>query len=463
MIAHLRSRRRTALITAAAVFAVLVGATASWGYWTSQATVTTSASSADLTVSTANFGSVTARLANESLTSTGTVTIQNSTSTSSTQSAQVTVTLSATGGDGYRGNFSLAVWNQATAACTAATPPASLVNAAATWASGGSFVADFTPGQSRTYCVRTTSQRATGTWPASGAVSFTPQVNAAIALGNYSGSASATASLTTEHLYPLHNPTTSNAHWYYIHGWNSANLAHCLDYFNAEVQVGGWQCKDVGTRNQAWRFEAVAGKPGYYVIRTNQGSGGPVMQVDGNRVIMAGAVSGRLTQQWTLQASSTSSSARPRYQLVSASTGQCVVKGAANGLVTMANCDSTANQSYLVVRTMYSGVDGTGDTISCAVVGGSYRITSTGATPGMRYEARLDGSTYTAQAAGGGTLTIDVPTTTGNDQTWTLEVYEVGPGGDTGTRVARGSAERDRSGPRWYRQYSYSCSLSGMG
>lgn len=471
MRAMLRTRSRLAAITGIAVLSLLVGSTATWAYWTSQASATVSSSSAQLTVATADFGSVTATVANEALTRTGTVTVTNSTSTASTQAGQVTLTFSATGGDGHRGNFRFAVWDQAVAACDVATLPSLEVSGG--WDTGGSFTADFTPGQSRSYCVRTTSQRATGTWPSSGTVTFQPRVDAQIALGNYRGDASGTATLTTQHLYPLHTPTATAQAWYYIHGWDDGGGEHCLDYYNAQARVGGWPCKDSGTRNQAWRFVAVASNPGYFVIRTNQGATGPVMQATGSEVLVTGAVANQASQQWTLQRAAAgfanSGYSRPYYQIVNRATGQCLTKPSASGLTSMANCDGGADQRYVVVRALFSGTNGSTPTVSCTYDGaGTFLVTVTGGAPTMRYELRVDGDYIIGGATdGSGSMSRDFGWDTAglplpNGTAVPFELFEdVGPNtdhaNDPGTRVAAGTISRGATSA------TGACSLSGMG
>ncbi|WP_084038480.1 RICIN domain-containing protein [Demequina sp. NBRC 110053] len=458
-------RRRLALIAGLATFAVLAGTTAGWAYWTTQASVTAPASTANLTVTTANFGSLSATLANEALARTGSFTVTNNTTTSSTQRAAVTLDLSATNGNTYRGNFGYVVWRSTAGnPCTAAaTPGPSLVPSGTTWANAASFTTvsgdGFAAGESRTYCVRTTATRTTENWPANGSVTFTPRVDARISLGTYTGAANATATQASQFLFPLHTPTTGASVWAFIHGWQGGSTAHCLDHFSGQSNVGGWPCKTTGVTNQSWQFTSTGG--GYYTIRTNQ-SNGLLMQQTGTGITM-NAASNAQNQRWTLQRTNTgASSVRAAYQIVNESTGQCITRPATDVHATMENCDGGADQSFLVVRNLFSGTGGAPSTVQCSVVSGNYRITTNAATPNMRYEARLNGAVVANTANGSGSLTIDIATSTGASASWTLELYEVGPGGDAGTRVAIGEASRTRSGIIFI-SHSYGCSLSGMG
>ena len=84
-------------------------------------------------------------------------------------------------------------------------------------------------------------------------------------------------------------------------------------------------------------------------------------------------------QQWMIQKNGagyvSGSAVRAYYQFINASTGQCLTYAAVNettaalNQLTVDNCDGTASQQFLVVRTMFSGVGGAPDTVSCALYG----------------------------------------------------------------------------------------------
>jgi hypothetical protein len=473
------SRRRIAAVAAIAVFTVLAGASASWAYWTTQATASVTVKSADLTVTTANFTSINKTFANETLVGTGSVTVTNSTTSPSSQKGQVTLTFTGTGGAAYRGNFSFVVWLSTVAnPCTdAATPGTTL--ASGTWGGTTTYVtpggSGFSVGESRTYCVRTTVAPATTTWPASGAPSFTPQISAAIALGNYSGTASATGTQQAQYMFPLASPVTSTTTWYYIHRVFTAGN-YCADLESGTGPNGiAWPCKSSGTANQSFRFDAVTGKAGYYTIKSNITAGTVLQQnATGTPVTSVAVVAGQANQQWMIQQTSTSyvgTATRYFYQLINASTGQCLtyvtVNGtsAANNQLQMANCDGTASQQFLIVRTMFSGVQGATDTISCSYAAGTtptFTVAMSAASANTRYEVRIGGTAVgngTTDASGAGSVGV-LRTSVTSNSTQAYEVYEdTGATGDAGTLVATGTFTRGSSTSTT----SNSCTATGMG
>lgn len=474
MSALTKVNRRVAAVAAVVVFTTLVGASSAWAYWTTQATAQVTANSADLTVTTANFSSISKTFVNESLASTGSVTVTNSTAGSSPQQGKVTLVFSATGADAHRGNFSFAVWlSTAANPCTsAATPGATL--ASGTWGGTATYVTPngggYSIGESRTYCVRTTVATAAAAWPESGSLLFTPRVAATIALGNYTGAASATATQQTQHLFPVYNPPASPTTWNYIHRvFTTPAGNYCADLEGGSGPNGiGWPCKNSGTANQSYRFEAVSGKAGYFTIRSDVTAGIVLQQnVTGVPVTAVAAVSGQANQQWTLQTTPQNYSAgevtRAFRQFVNASTGQCLTYASVNGTTAalnrlqMENCDGTASQRFLVVRAMFSGANGGPSTVSCSYASSNYTVRLDAATPNMRYELR-EGTTVvegiTADGSGKGSFSrargsVSMGTTN-------FEIYEdSNAAGDAGTLVATGSFSKGI--------LSNSCTASGMG
>jgi hypothetical protein len=473
-----KARRRVAAVAALGVFAVLTGATATWGYWTTQGTATVTTGSANLTVTTANFSTLGKTFANHSLVGTGSVTVTNSTTSTSSQLGAVTLVFSATGAATYGSNFAFVVWLSTGAnPCTdAATPGTTL--ASGTWNNTATYTtpgaSGFAVGESRTYCVRTTVNPA-ATWPASGAVTITPRVDASIAVGNYSGTASATATQQTQYLFPVYSPTTTTGAYFYMHrvftGTTTGN--YCADLEGGGGPNGiGWPCKSGGTTNQSYRFDAVSGKPGYYTIKSNI-TAGPVLQqnTSGTPVTAVAAVVGQVNQQWTIQQTGTSyagTSTRYFYQVINASTGQCLTYATVDGTsaalnqLQMANCDGTASQQFLLVRTMFSGVNGATDTVTCSYTNPNFRVGFTAGTPNMRYEIRIGGTAYTnvtLGATGTGTLSLPRTSLSGNG-TFDYEIYEdTGATGDSGTLVASGSITRANTA----NSGSNVCSITGLG
>jgi|GEM_PF-1557039 len=470
-----RANRRVAAIAAVATFATLVGASASWAYWTSQATAQVTADSADLTITTANFGTVSKTFGNENLVGTGSVTVTNSTVSSSTQKGAVTLVFSATGSTAaLRGNFAFTVWlstgaNPCTDAATAGTTLASGTwNAGTTYATGAAGA--FSVGESRTYCVRTSIANPATAWPSNGTVTITPQVTGSIVLGNYSGNAAAiTATQTTQYLFPVFTPVTTAGAYFYIHRVFTTPVGnYCADLEGGAGPTGiGWPCKTGGTSNQSWRFDAVSGKAGYYTIKSNITAGTVLQQnASGAPVSAVAAVAGQANQQWLIQQTSTSyagTATRYFFQFVNASTGQCLTYAAVNGTTAalnqlqMVNCDGTASQQFLTVRTMFSGVNGATDTVSCSYTNPNFNVALSAAAVGQRYEMRV-GATVVAATATAGTATLTFPRSS-LAATADYEVYEdSGAAADPGTLVASGTLTRGTSNAN-----GNSCTASGLG
>ncbi|MCR6712551.1 MAG: RICIN domain-containing protein [Demequina sp.] len=471
--------RRVAAVAAVGVFAALAGASASWGYWTTQGAATVTVDSADLTITTANFSTVSKTFGNQTLVGTGSVTVTNSTVSTSAQKGVVTLNFSAAGSTAaLRGNFSFVVWLSTTAnPCTdAATAGTALVTS--NWNTGGSYTTGtagaFSVGESRTYCVRTTIANPATAWPSTGTVTITPRVAGSIALGNYSGAATAlTATQTTQYLFPVTTPNTASTAWFYIHRvfTNAAATNYCADLEGGDGPNGiGWPCKTGGTTNQSWGFEAVSGKAGYYTIRSNITAATVLQQNStGVPVTSASFASGQVNQQWMLQQTATNyvgaTATRAFYQIVNASTGQCLTYAAVNGTTAalnqlqMANCDGTASQQFLVVRTMFSAVNGGTNTVSCAYANPNFTVTFSAATPGMRYEMRRGTTVVSSSTFGaGGTGTVVVSFDDAADGAF--DIYEDSNAtGDAGTLVASGTinkGNRASSGTN-------ACTVTGLG
>ena len=183
------------------------------------------------------------------------------------------------------------------------------------------------------------------------------------------------------------------------------------------------------------------------------------------------ATAGQANQQWMIQKNGTGyvsgGAVRAFFQFVNASTGQCLTYAAVNGTtaalnqLTVDNCNGTATQQFLVVRTMFSGVGGTPDTVSCAYANPTFTISFSAAAPNMNYELRIGGTavaTGTTNAAGVGTLTYPRSSLAANSTT-NYEIYEdTGATGDAGTLVATGTLTRGSSNTN-----GNACTVTGMG
>ncbi|QEO14085.1 ricin-type beta-trefoil lectin domain protein [Agromyces intestinalis] len=497
MMAPIGRNGRIAAITGIVALSLVTASSAGWAYWTSQATVNLTASSADLTITTDNFPSLEHVFLNESLAHTGSVTVTNTTVSSSTQGSQVELTFSGTGGDAYRSNFAFTVWLQTgDNPCTAeATPGPAL--ASGTWGDGDTYTTPpdegFLPDESRIYCVRTTATRATTNWPPNGAMSFTPQISAEIVRGNYSGAASASTTQSSQYIFPVYGPPTADTAWFFIHTLATGPERRCLDVSGGNSAPGatvlGIVCKNADVANQAWRFVPIDGKPGYYQIISNLSNTLAIAaEPTGTALHTATSSPANVQQHWTLQKTDVGFTnamwERWRYQIVNDGTGLCMTTGLLPGTngISLAPCERLDTQIFFVVRTMFSGInaDPDTDTIFCSFVTGPpapdepsgtqpvprfvYRVTA--GTPGMRYDVHFINSAGqlvwpggVSVGANGMATWSNATTTNGLAGTGTLEIYEDvdNPNAgnvDPGTLIARGSLSNVTP---------QSCSLTGMG
>jgi hypothetical protein len=336
-------------------FLVLASTTAGFAYWTGSVSMTSTVSSADLTISTANLTSATFN--NGALASQGSITIKNSTVTTSTKVAAVTVKVVGTnvGTGNLASIITRQMWTTSDpTTCAAATVPTGTA-AAVTWGTTTTLTLNLAPGISASYCVRSVVPSRGSVAVSGGTQTLTPSVTGTITLGNFTGTATATASQVTQAIYPVTTPVVGRYYWIRPNFTNPA-YDYCLDVSGGATTAGtiiiSYGCKTSGTSNQQWKF--TAGATDYYTIAPRNAT---PLRMDNNSststntgIIVDTAGTGT-DQQWQLQAVSPGV-----VQIVNSLSGMCLTSpdgsavGSAQNLgqITQTPCVGGQFQQFLL-------------------------------------------------------------------------------------------------------------------
>ncbi len=332
-------RRRfatTATVTAIVLSSVLIGTGTSYAYWSATANANVATTSGDVEVAVGAFTTTT--LANHRREVTFPVTVtNNSVQNNAATLANLSITLNADPANvGFSANADVAIWDQAAAACTTATPP---VLATGTWA--GVTASGLTIGKAspKTYCVRTTLARASSAGSATGTNSFTARVSATASVGNLTDTDVRTAVQSTEHIYPA--GSVSAATRWIVH--QGSATGECMDVSGGGTSAPGtdvirWnQCHR--ETNQQWQFLPAA-TSGYVHIRPQSSPATSVIVTSGTTVKVQ-TQTGAANQQWELQ-----SKGGAQYQIVSLDTGLCLTAATSGSAMTTSACSGAATQSF---------------------------------------------------------------------------------------------------------------------
>jgi ricin-type beta-trefoil lectin protein len=365
-------RIKLAIASALTAFLVLAGTTTGFAFWTASNSVSSTVGAATLSMATTNFTSVGYTFGNESLVTTGSVTVTNTTTTTSTQNGTVTLTFGPAATATLAGKVTATIWSTASSAnCTAAaTVPSGAT--IALWSTSPVLTASLAKGASAVYCVRSSIATRESVASAGGTLTFQPQISGTISVGNFTGSASATTTQSTQYIY---TPQTADVtHWNWIRPNFTSSYNYCLDVSGAGNTSGtlviSYGCKTSGAANQNWKFVA-SGATGYYTI---QSRGATALRIDDNSSAVSGgsitvntAATNPATaqnQQWQLQQVSTNV-----YELVSAYSGMCLTSpggtGQNLGNLTQAPCSGTVYQQFKVSQALES--------FTCAVSGSNWK------------------------------------------------------------------------------------------
>lgn len=373
------SRRRVPLIAGIAAFLLLLGGGGAWAYWTTSVTATGTLSTKTVSVTQANFPSLSATYLPSSLTSTGSFTMTNTGALAGTVTAQITAAGALAAG------LPVQAWTVASAsACTAAaTVPGSAVSGS--WGSL-TLSASAAAGASVYVCVRTTIPDWKPLAVAGGAQSTTPSV--AVSLNADGWVATTTAATNTQQtagMYPL-TPNffdPGKSRWFTIRAKAANGI--CLDV-SSSAGAGGtvisWSCHN--DSNQRWEFVPVSGtNQSLVTIRPRHAMGTRIDYSTTGVQQLQNYAAGDLTQQWYVQQFDAST-----YQLVNAATGMCL---------NLRSVQDGSNMSTVTCNTATARLTFTREplTIGFNIVTGVATIGFGSDAPGVVRLQRQDGASWT--------------------------------------------------------------------
>jgi hypothetical protein len=401
-------RIKLGIASALTGFLVLAGTTTGFAFWNTSNTVSSTVAAATLSMTTTNFSSLGYTFGNESLVTTGSVTVTNTTASTSTQNGAVSVTFGPAASATLAGKVTATVWTTASSSnCTAgAIVPSDATSAL--WSASPVLTTSLAMGASVIYCVRSSIASRELVATSGGSLTFQPKVSATITVGNFTGSANATTTQSTQYIY-----TTSTAdltHWNWIRPNFTSSYNYCLDVSGGGSASGtiviSYGCKTGGSANQNWKFMAT-GATGYYTI---QPRGATALRVDNNGSTASGgsitvntAAASPATasnQQWQLQQVSANI-----YELVSPLSGMCLTSPSGTsqnlGNLTQAPCSGTVYQQFKVSQAL--------ENFTCATTSNSWKWSWNSVTTGPYHVLVTHSSTTselvtTAASATGATL-----------------------------------------------------------
>jgi len=397
-------RVKLAIATALTGFLVLAATTAGFAFWNASNSVSSTVGAATLTITTANFTSVGYTFGNDTLVTTGSVTVTNTTTTTSTQNGAVSVTFGPAASATLAGAVTASIWTTASAAnCTAgaSVPSGATV---ALWSTSPVVTASLAKNASVIYCVRSSIASRDDVDSAGGSQSFQPKITATITVGNFTGSATATTTQSTQYIYT--STPADLTHWNWIRPNFTSSYNYCLDVSGGGTASGtiviSYGCKTAGAANQNWKFVA-SGATGYYTI---QARGATALRVDNNSSTTSGGsitvntASGTpataTNQQWMLQQVSANI-----FELVNAYSGMCLTSpsGTAQNLgnLTQAPCSGTVYQQFKISQALES--------FSCTNSGTNWVWSWNSVTTGPYHVWVTNGTTSTEVATTGSTAT----------------------------------------------------------
>jgi Ricin-type beta-trefoil lectin domain-like len=313
---------RRGLVAGIVVFLVLFGSGASYAAWSALVTVTSTSSAATLAISTTNFTSNAYTFQNQALTTTGSVAVSNTTTTTSSTVPALTLAFDISAGDStLASNLQLRVWPNTLGACVAATATPGAATSG-TWNSFPAVVTTLAKSTSVTYCVRSYAVDRSNLSNATGTTSITPRITASLSVYNFTASAVATTTQSTQLIFPATGP--NQYAWYQV---KSTVNGDCLDVFGGNTASGtsviDWPCKTIaaGNTNQLWRFVQASGS--YYDV---QALSTPALRWDNSAsttdlapITVNTNNDALLGQQWLVQQVSSGV-----YQFVNALSGMCI-------------------------------------------------------------------------------------------------------------------------------------------
>lgn len=329
---------RTGLVATIVTFLMLASSGAAYAYWSAQASLSSTARAGSISIALSNVASMQNAFVNDIRIRTGSITVTNTSVSPSTTPQPVSIGLGiVTGGSTQlAANLDVTLWGPAIASsCTDTATPSGSV-ASGTWASFAALSSTLTPGQSTTWCLRTTNDERTELASASGTLTIQPRVTVTMTAGTWTAVATATTTQSTRYIFPPAVPDSTE--WYSI----TAATGLCLEV-SAPGGVGAALSPSTCqvTPGQAFTLSG-ADANGYLTVTPKINSllrldnGGAT--TDGSLVTMQTAT-GTGNQAWQLQ-----QVAAGVYQMVNQNSGLCLSTSGAPAV--QALCAGSAAQHF---------------------------------------------------------------------------------------------------------------------
>lgn len=353
-------------------------------YWSAQATLTSTASAGSIDVTLENVSSLQKSFFNHTLTTTGSVTVTNTSATTSTTAMPVSIDFSATGSSELANDLNVTVWGPTDAAdCTAGAAPVGTTHSGS-WSDGLVVHNELVAGQSKTWCVRTMSNERSELASAAGTQSISPTVNATLSAGDWTASATESATQETQFIYPAGFPDPGTS-WVTIHP--AANTDRCITVngagagsalVDAACGTGSSQQFQFGA-GDSYGYLSVIPRHAQTLRWDNGGSTTPGSAI----TVLPMSSSGN--QTWQFQRVSAGV-----YQIVNKNSGLCL-SAQSPTTNTQNHCDGTLAQQFTVDRAPAIPLNG----FTCRKVGGNEKVEYSWSTAGA--------GSYTFQASDGST------------------------------------------------------------
>lgn len=336
---------RTGLVATIVTFLILASSGAAYAYWSAQASLSSTAKAGSISIALGNVASMQNTFVNDTRIRTGSITLTNTTVSPSTTPQPVTIGLGIVAGGSTQlaAGLDVTVWGPTTASsCTDTATPTGTVGSG-TWASFAALGTTLTPGQSTTWCVRTTNDERTELASASGTLAIQPTVTVTLKPGAWTAVTTAATTQSTQYIFPPAMPTSTS--WYSI----TAATGLCLEV-SASGGVGATLSPSTCrvAPGQAFTLSG-ADANGYLtvmpksnlLVRWDGGGAGA-----GSPVTMQ-AATGTANQAWQLQ-----QVAAGVYQLVNQNSGLCLSTGGA--AVVQSPCAGSAAQHFTLAPVTFT-------------------------------------------------------------------------------------------------------------
>lgn len=278
------SLRKLVVAVFAAVFLTFAGSGAAYALWSASATVSGSASTGTVTVTLATSNLNDIAFGNDLTPATGSFTVHNT----STADGNVTVSLDSSVSNAS--NFGVSMWPKpADTDCGSSITPSTGGTSWATASVARPLAAD----ASATYCVRTfVSDRGAVASP-SGTISSAPSITATLNVHDWKGTASATAHIATNQIFPIMTPSIGDK---YIHGGQCVLVTDGTDSGTIQAPAG---CPSIQTMPETWQVQNRGG--GYYQFVVAD-SDLCMQATDDGTALTSVTCAGTPAQQFTLEA-----------------------------------------------------------------------------------------------------------------------------------------------------------------